>query len=78
MTENARPDDSIDAAVCSEPVDTEDGEQIVICQQNVGPGNQVGAGEYKRGKVGRTSEEAAAEQDELEAQVPVESSATGH
>lgn len=63
---------TLDPSVCSEPVPTEDGGEVVICQQNAGPGSQVGAGEFKRGDVGRTPDEARAEQDRLEAEAPVE------
>ena len=61
-----------DPSVCSEPVPTEDGGEVVICQQNVGPGNQVGAGEYKRGDVGRTPDEARDEQEQLEEEAPID------
>jgi hypothetical protein len=61
-----------DLAVCSEPVEVEEGEPVVICQQNAGPGNQVGAGEFKRGAVGRTPEQAREEQDQLEADAPTD------
>lgn len=61
-----------DPSVCSEPVEVEDGEPVVICQQNAGPGNQVGAGEFKRGSVGRTAEQARDEQDQLEADAPTD------
>jgi hypothetical protein len=52
--------------VCSEPVEMENGETVVICQQNVGPGNQVGGGEFKNVAEGRTPEEAARDQAELD------------
>jgi hypothetical protein len=61
-----------DSAVSSEPVEVEEGEPVVICQQNAGPGNQVGAGEFKRGAVGRTAEQAPEEQDQLEADAPID------
>jgi hypothetical protein len=61
-----------DPSVCSEPVPTEDGGEVVICQQNVGPGSQVGGGEYKRGDVGRTPEDARDEQERLEEEAPVD------
>jgi hypothetical protein len=63
-----------DPSVCSEPVPTEDGDDVVICQQNVGPGSQVGAGEYKRGDVGRTPEQARDDQGRLEEEAPVDES----
>ena len=63
---------SDDPAVRSEPVDLEDGGTVVIRQQNAGPGNQVGDGEFKPGDTGRTVEEAAEEQAELEEEEPVD------
>jgi hypothetical protein len=62
-----------DPRVSSIPLDTEDGDQVVIEQQNVGPGNQVGAGEFKRS--GETAfhkdpGDAAEEQKRLDEQVP--------
>src|SRR4051794_16039647 len=59
-----------DRAVCSAPIETEDGEQVVICQQNAGPGNQVGGGEFKNGTLEKSPEKAAQEQDRLEAEAP--------
>jgi hypothetical protein len=53
-------------AVRSEPLDTEDGGTVVIEQQNVGPVNQLGGGEFKNARRGKTPDEAAAEQDQLE------------
>jgi hypothetical protein len=50
-------DERPDPRVSTVPLDTEDGEQVVIQQQNVGPGNQVGAGEFK------TSAETADQKD---------------
>jgi len=46
----------------SEPLDTEDGEQVVIAQQNVGPGNEVGEGEFPELHPPKSAEDAAAEQ----------------
>jgi hypothetical protein len=69
------PDQHKDPAVCSEPLEVEDGRPVVICQQNAGPGNQVGAGEFKRGNVGRTAEQAHDEQDQLEADAPIDAPA---
>ena len=57
-------------AVCSEPLETESGDEVVICQQNVGPGNQVGVGEYKNVDRGKTPDEAATEQREREREAP--------
>jgi hypothetical protein len=61
-----------DRAVSSIPLDTEDGGTLVISQQNVGPDNQVGGGEYKNATDGKTPEEAALEQRLLQARAPVE------
>jgi hypothetical protein len=58
-------------AVRSEPIETEDGETVVIEQQNAGPGNQVGGGEFKNVDE-KSVEEAAAEQAELEAEAPID------
>jgi hypothetical protein len=57
--------------VCSEPVDLDDGETVVICQQNVGPGNQVGGGEFKNVYEGRSPEQVQREQEALERDAPV-------
>jgi hypothetical protein len=57
-------------AVCSEPVETEYGEEVVVCQQNTGPGSQVGGGEFKNVDRGKTADEAAEEQEELERDAP--------
>jgi hypothetical protein len=56
--------------VCSEPVELENGETVVVCQQNVGPDNQVGGGEFKNVENGRTPEDAAREQADLEQRSP--------
>ncbi len=56
----------------SEPIDTDDGGSVVIQQQNAGPGNQVGEGEFKGNAPGRTPEEAAAEQATLEHDAPID------
>jgi hypothetical protein len=61
-----------DQDVCSVPLETEDGEEVVICQQNAGPGNQVGGGEFKGGSYRKTPEQAAAEQDALERDAAVD------
>ena len=60
-----------DEEFCSEPVELEDGEQVVICQQNTGPGNQIGGGEFKNTSRGKRAEEAALEQLELEREAPI-------
>jgi hypothetical protein len=59
-------------AVSSIPLDTEDGGQVVIEQQNVGPDNQVGGGEFKNVDSGKTPGEAASEQGELEEEAPID------
>jgi len=59
-----------DLAVTSEPVEMEDGRTVVIQQQNVGPDNQVGGGEFKN-EEGRSVEDAALDQLELESDDPV-------
>lgn len=62
-------------AVRSVPLDTEDGGTVVVEQQNMGGAQQVGGGEYKN-QTGRTVEEAAAEQAELEREAPIADSAS--
>jgi hypothetical protein len=62
--------DQDDRDVCSVPIETEDGREVVICQQNAGPGNQVGGGEFKAGSDRKSPDEAAAEQDSLEEEAP--------
>jgi hypothetical protein len=57
-------------AVRSVPLDTEDGGTVVIEQQNMGGSQQVGGGEFKN-QVGRSIDEAAAEQAELESEAPI-------
>jgi hypothetical protein len=64
--DNARPENAGDLSVQSVPLDTEDGEQVVIEQQNVGPGSQVGGGEFKNTDDQKTPEEAAVEQEQLD------------
>ena len=66
-------------AVRSVPLDTEDGGTVVLEQQNVGGTEQVGEGEYKNVAGGRSIEEAAAEQEQLEREAPIDppSSETG-
>jgi hypothetical protein len=71
MGDEKRPENQ-DPAVRSEPIDLEDGGTVVISQQNVGPGNQVGDGEFKPGDTGRTVEEAAEQQAALEEEQPIE------
>ena len=66
-----RGDDRPDPRVSTVPLTTEDGEEVVIEQQNVGPGNQVGAGEFKTA-LHRDPEDAADEQQRLESRAPVD------
>jgi hypothetical protein len=61
-------------AVRSEPLETEDGRTVVIEQQNAGPGNQVGGGEFKNVSGQKSVEKAAAEQADLESEAPIEKS----
>jgi hypothetical protein len=63
-------------SVTSVPLETESGEQVVIRQQNVGPGNQVGGGEFKDAELATTPEQAAAEQLEREREAPIADDAT--
>ena len=58
-------------AVSSIPLDTDDGGTVVIEQQNVGPANQVGGGEFKDADEHRSVEEAGAEQAVLEDENPI-------
>ena len=62
--------DADDLAVRSEPVTTDEGDDVVIRQQNVGPGNQVGGGEFKNVERGKSADEAAAEQRTLAEEAP--------
>jgi hypothetical protein len=59
-------------SVRSIPLDTDDGRQVVIEQQNVGSANQVGGGEFKNATGRKSPAEAEAEQEELEAEAPIE------
>ena len=64
-----------DPRVSTVPLPTEDGGEVVIQQQNVGPGNQVGAGEFKRSDetaLHRDPDDAADEQERLEEQTPID------
>jgi len=64
-----------DPRVSTVPLETEDGDEVVIQQQNVGPGNQVGAGEFKRSEDTadqRDPSDAATEQERLDAEAPIE------
>ncbi|MCU1389267.1 MAG: hypothetical protein JWL72_2605 [Ilumatobacteraceae bacterium] len=57
-------------AVQSIPLDTDDGGTVVIEQQNMGGMQQVGGGEYKN-SAGRSVEQAAEEQRQLQEESPV-------
>ncbi|HEY3833313.1 MAG TPA: hypothetical protein VGO03_13535 [Acidimicrobiia bacterium] len=50
----------------SEPIDTDDGGTVVIAQQNVGPGNEVGEGEFPTIHAPVSAEQAAADQARLD------------
>jgi hypothetical protein len=65
--DNVRPENSGDLSVRSVPLDTEDGGRVVIEQQNVGPGSQVGGGEFKNTDDQKSPEEAAVEQEQRDA-----------
>jgi hypothetical protein len=65
------PDDDMenDPRVSTVPLTTDDGEEVVISQQNVGPGNQVGSGEFETNApaaLHRTPDQAAEQQDQLD------------
>ena len=73
--ESTPEDERPDPRVSTVPLETDDGDTVVIQQQNVGPGNQVGAGEFKRSEetaVQRDPAQAAHEQEQLEAQAPID------
>ena len=52
--------------VRSVELEDDDGNPVVISQQNVGPGNQVGEGEFKEPKPPKDPGVAAEEQSRLE------------
>ena len=54
-----------DADVRTVELEDDDGNPVVIAQQNVGPGNQVGEGEFKDKKAPKDPGEAAEEQSRL-------------
>ena len=60
-------------AVRSIELDTEDGGTVVIEQQNVGPANQVGGGEFKNVHGQKSPDVAAAEQAALQRDAPIDS-----
>ncbi len=71
MSSDPEPPDDSDAerSVSSIPLETEDGDTVVIAQQNAGPGQQVGAGEFKRDEEAsshKSPEQAAGEQERLD------------
>src|SRR5690606_15379906 len=69
------PDADHDPAVSTIPLDTEDGEQVVIEQQNAGPGQQVGTGEFKEDDdvaLHKSPESAADDQRRLEDEAPTD------
>jgi hypothetical protein len=51
--------------VRSVELEDDDGNPVVIAQQNVGPGNQVGEGEFKEPQAPKDPGEAAEEQSRL-------------
>lgn len=61
-----------DPAVSTIPLDTEDGGQVVIEQQKVGPDNQIGGGEFKNATSEKSVDEAADEQNRLEQERPID------
>lgn len=72
---DAEDETQTDPRVSSVPLTTEDGSEVVIAQQNVGPGNRVGAGEFKKSdetSSHKSPSTAAAEQEALESEAPVE------
>jgi hypothetical protein len=63
-----------DPHVSTVPLETEDGDTVVIAQQNQGGTSQVGAGEFKEpGAASHRKDpaEAAREQQELEREAPI-------
>ncbi|HEX6658086.1 MAG TPA: hypothetical protein VF065_08390 [Ilumatobacter sp.] len=74
-------DERPDPRVSTVPLPTEDGGEVVIQQQNVGPGNQVGAGEFKRSDetaLHRDPDDAADEQERLEQRAPIDDDQEEH
>jgi hypothetical protein len=66
-----------DPRVSTIPLTTDDGDEVVISQQNVGPRNQVGKGEFETNAPaahGRTAAQAKAEQDQLDRDLEAEGS----
>lgn len=60
-------------AVRSIALDTDAGGQVVIEQQNVGPANQVGGGEFKNAHGEKSPDTAAWEQAALQRDAPIDS-----
>lgn len=54
-----------DVDVRTVELEDEDGNPVVIAQQNTGPGNQVGDGEFKQPSPPKDPGQAAAEQADL-------------
>jgi hypothetical protein len=76
-----RRDERPDPRVSTVPLPTEDGDEVVIQQQNVGPGNQVGAGEFKQSEetaFHRDPAQAAEEQRRLQERAPIEDERVEH
>jgi hypothetical protein len=68
-----RTDERPDPRVSTVPLPTEDGDEVVIQQQNAGPGNQVGAGEFKTSEATADQKDpgvAAEQQERLEEEAP--------
>lgn len=64
-----------DPRVSTVPLEGDDGEEVVIQQQNVGPGNQVGAGEFKEPGTASSHKdpgEADRQQRELDHDTPID------
>jgi hypothetical protein len=56
-----------DTGPCTVPLEDEDGNEVVICQENVGPDNMVGQGEFPDPSTPpKDPGEAAAEQRALD------------
>src|SRR4051812_32499089 len=71
------PESEDEKAVRSIPLDTDDGRQVVIEQQNMGGARQVGGGEFKNVDGKRSPAEAAADQAKLEREAPIGQGAEG-
>lgn len=74
-TEGAFEPEHDERQVQSIPLDTEDGGHVIIEQQNAGPGQQVGAGEYKQDdevSARKSPDRAADEQADLDDAAPID------